>query len=217
MNPLSRAEINRQNAQNSTGPRTPEGKAASSQNATKHGLNAAGPFVQPGEEAEFESLKHDLWSECQPEGALENQLFQEILHASWKLRRVRILEPQLESIAGGDALLDEKLDSDLSRLARHRARAERTFHRSLNQLRHLQTERMCRWHMPEDQADLVSPLADSSKLAKQSHVKWPKQPSRSPGSLLSVFKDVLCNENRQNEPSSSGAAAAQTAQGVSAN
>ena len=36
---------NRENSKHSTGPRTPEGKAASSTNATSHGLNAADPVL----------------------------------------------------------------------------------------------------------------------------------------------------------------------------
>ena len=46
-----RAEINRQNAQKSTGPRTDEGKAASRGNSLKHGLTATtiAPVDTPGE------------------------------------------------------------------------------------------------------------------------------------------------------------------------
>ena len=40
---------NRLNVQKSTGPRTPEGKAASSSNALKHGMDAAS-IVIPGED-----------------------------------------------------------------------------------------------------------------------------------------------------------------------
>ena len=42
---------NQQNAQHSTGPRTEEGKAATRQNAFKHGL-ASGQIVIPGESQE---------------------------------------------------------------------------------------------------------------------------------------------------------------------
>ncbi|HSU30291.1 MAG TPA: hypothetical protein VLJ11_03565, partial [Bryobacteraceae bacterium] len=47
--PLSRAEVNRQNALHSTGPRTPEGKRASSRNSFQHGLYSK-QLVLPGED-----------------------------------------------------------------------------------------------------------------------------------------------------------------------
>src|SRR5437764_459418 len=46
-----RAEINRRNAQSSTGPKTPEGKERSKFNALKHGLTAK-TLVLPGEDPE---------------------------------------------------------------------------------------------------------------------------------------------------------------------
>ena len=48
---------NQQNAQNSTGPRTPEGKATVAQNATKHGLAATYPVIRSEEEqTQFETM-----------------------------------------------------------------------------------------------------------------------------------------------------------------
>ena len=48
---LTNAQIdsNRANARHSTGPRSPEGKAASSQNASKHNLTGGDAFL-PGED-----------------------------------------------------------------------------------------------------------------------------------------------------------------------
>ncbi|MBL8223542.1 MAG: hypothetical protein JNL62_30200, partial [Bryobacterales bacterium] len=48
---LTRAEQNRINSQKSTGPRTPEGKQRSSENAVKHGIYTSS-IVLPGESAE---------------------------------------------------------------------------------------------------------------------------------------------------------------------
>jgi hypothetical protein len=45
---------NRRNAQASTGPRTPEGKAASSANATRHGLSAAFRVLPNENQEEFD-------------------------------------------------------------------------------------------------------------------------------------------------------------------
>jgi hypothetical protein len=47
---LTQIEANRRNAQHSTGPRTAEGKAASSMNALKTGIDAQSSVI-PGEDA----------------------------------------------------------------------------------------------------------------------------------------------------------------------
>src|SRR5688572_16242831 len=86
-----RAEANRRNAQKSTGPRTPEGKARSSLNGIKHGL-AAQTAVLPGEDpAELEALAQSLAAEFRPAGglgALGAILLQRVVSIAWKLRRL---------------------------------------------------------------------------------------------------------------------------------
>jgi hypothetical protein len=61
---------NQQNALQSTGPRTPEGKARSSGNALRHGLTSKA-VVLPGEERErdlFEALASSLFEDIKPKG-----------------------------------------------------------------------------------------------------------------------------------------------------
>src|SRR5437773_10467151 len=59
-------EANRQNAQHSTGPRTPEGRAAVRLNGLKHGL-CAETVVVPGEDpAAFEAMLDGYRAEYQP-------------------------------------------------------------------------------------------------------------------------------------------------------
>ena len=56
LNPAQLA-ANRANAQFSTGPRTPEGKARVSRNAVKHGLNSSKLFVRAGEPEDFTNFQ----------------------------------------------------------------------------------------------------------------------------------------------------------------
>src|SRR5438477_8288459 len=91
----ARLEANVANAQHSTGPRTPEGQARSSQNARTHGLTARDLIVAAAEREEFEELLNDYQTEVQPQGAIQQTLFDELVGAAWNLRRVRRMEVQL--------------------------------------------------------------------------------------------------------------------------
>ena len=57
-----RAAINRQNAAKSTGPKTDEGKAASRQNATKHGLRAE-VVALPNEDPDVVAARSEAWND----------------------------------------------------------------------------------------------------------------------------------------------------------
>ena len=123
----------------STGPRTPEGKAISSQNALKHGLNARDVVLKNDEEREeFAKLLADLAADLNPDGVLETLLFNRLLRASWDLRRVERLE--VEQAAEGIDLLDDICHLRLERLARYKMRAERSFYRAYREIRALQAE-----------------------------------------------------------------------------
>ena len=64
---IKQIEANRRNAQQSTGPKTPEGKAAVRLNALRHGLRAR-TVVLPGEQPEeFQQLCDDLETEWPPQ------------------------------------------------------------------------------------------------------------------------------------------------------
>ena len=85
-------QANRQNALKSTGPRTPEGKAAVRLNALRHGLRSE-EILLPGEDGEaLTELGDILTTELQPVGALENLLVARITAAAWRLRRVGRVE-----------------------------------------------------------------------------------------------------------------------------
>lgn len=86
------AEANRRNAQNSTGPRTEEGKQRSSMNALKHGLTAES-VVLPGEDAaQFDALQQRFMEEYAPQTVLETELVKLIAGCVWRLKRVPVFE-----------------------------------------------------------------------------------------------------------------------------
>ena len=86
------ADANRRNARKSTGPKTPEGKAAVRLNALKHGLLSQ-EILLPGEDQEaLRELSERLRAELQPVGELENLLVDRIIASYWRLRRLERVE-----------------------------------------------------------------------------------------------------------------------------
>jgi hypothetical protein len=83
---------NRSNAQRSTGPRTPEGKAVVAQNAVKHGLLAQEVVVKGEDPAEFEFYREQMLAELAPLGQMESMLAHRIVGLSWRLRRAERLQ-----------------------------------------------------------------------------------------------------------------------------
>jgi hypothetical protein len=64
----AKLNANRANAQSSTGPRTPEGKAKVALNSATHGLFSSRDLVLPDEQAEYDELRANLEPELRPAG-----------------------------------------------------------------------------------------------------------------------------------------------------
>jgi hypothetical protein len=120
-----RTGANRANSKLSTGPRTADGKLASSRNSTKHGL-ASGTLIIPGEDpAAFETLLNDLLEEHQPATATEDLLIQEIAQSFWLTQRAIRLQNGCFTGEG----VNEK---QLALFLRYQASHERCFYKALN-------------------------------------------------------------------------------------
>src|ERR1700730_3310040 len=92
---LSQIEANRRNAQHSTGPRTPQGKAASSMNALQSGIDAESSVI-PGEDAAaLAALTERLYQDCQPQTEIESILVDNIVRAAWRLRRFDRIDAEI--------------------------------------------------------------------------------------------------------------------------
>jgi len=150
---------NRSNAQKSTGPRTPEGKAVVSQNAVKHGLCGREVLVQGEDPGEFECYRERRLAELDPAGEVESDLAERIVGLSWRLKRAeRFQAATFDSMfarqkhlptekydqsqdADGDSTLGRALVRDfansrvLDRLLMYERRIEHSLYRAMAELK----------------------------------------------------------------------------------
>lgn len=88
-------EANRLNSQRSTGPRTPQGRAVSSQNALKSGLDAESQFVYGEDRDEFATLQREYFDCYQPRTPGERFQVETLIRNEWTLRRLFRAEAHL--------------------------------------------------------------------------------------------------------------------------
>jgi hypothetical protein len=88
----AQAVANRRNAEKSTGPRTPEGKAVVAQNAVKHGLLARQDVIRGEDQEEFELYREELFWELNPVGTMQSRLAERIVSLAWRLRRAERIQ-----------------------------------------------------------------------------------------------------------------------------
>jgi hypothetical protein len=117
---------NRANAEHSTGPKTEEGKAASSHNRASHGLSYVTThfFLLPFERShEYENLLMDLRNEHSPMTRTEDTLVERMAQHQWLRCRAEFFESRCFDEAGN---VDEKR---LALFIRYRTSHERAFHK----------------------------------------------------------------------------------------
>src|SRR5579863_2840775 len=85
-------DANRRNAQKSTGPRTPEGRAAVRLNGVTHGLTAKTLILKGESEEDFKALFESLEAEHQPTTPTEEILVADLAMATWRRRRLYNME-----------------------------------------------------------------------------------------------------------------------------
>ncbi|HEY1213475.1 MAG TPA: hypothetical protein VGE93_07560 [Bryobacteraceae bacterium] len=117
----------------STGPRTPEGKTRSSQNARTHGCTSR-TMILPGERQEdYDLLVADWLHDYGPQVATAYELVVQTAQAHWfYLRVLRQCDRAVREWEGQNpALWEEQQWKARERLGRYRTTAERSFHRAL--------------------------------------------------------------------------------------
>jgi len=183
---------NKKNAQKSTGPKTPEGRAAVRLNGVKHGLTAS-TLILPGEsESDFDALLDSFESEHHPATPTEEALVRQMAMAQWRLRRLYYVEAAFFKLRLGDTAEDveykyESLD-DAGRLAyvierdsghsstqeslsRIEARLERSFYKALRELQKMKNQSHSQNRTPPaEPANTSAPLPAEQEIATTLHL-----------------------------------------------
>ena len=136
---------NQKNAALSTGPRTADGKTASSKNAIKHGLSSAFKVLAHEDQEEFDRLVEDMRACYRPRDIHQRLLVNQMAKSQWLLARAQRLQTAAYDILAG---AQNEVDPDtaivnamraanpdiIGRLERYAATAERSFYKAYREL-----------------------------------------------------------------------------------
>jgi hypothetical protein len=182
-----RAEVNKANAQKSTGPRTEAGKQRTKLNALRHGLTGQ-IIVLPSEDlSAYQRHSQAFLDEYQPKGPTETQLVQLLLDTFWQLNRAAAVQTNLLTLGITEnedrvrathpdaetglamAIAYREHNRAFANIGIYRQRLAREFQRTLALLREIQAERR---KNEERQLDNAAKL-----LKMHQHANIPYQPS----------------------------------------
>ncbi len=137
-------QSNRRNAQRSTGPKTAEGKKASSLNAVTYGLRSRSLIITGEDPADYQQLWDSLAAEWQPETHTERLYLEQVTVSQWLLARMARSEYQVYETAMPFQIQLGILD----RIAKYCVRLERSFTTAVHELKQLQKERKAQARPP---------------------------------------------------------------------
>ena len=172
---------NKANAAHSTGPQTPAGKARSSKNRLTFGLFTISDYVREDESESYTKICTNLWAELSPAGTIEEAFTTEIMSATWRLRRCRMVEEDIAQIAILDPMQDPETAAQQKSVDRARAQSVSIMNRCINALRKLQTERGIRSQaFPETDVPAGLGLMDLRQVAKTKPMDTDAEPEPTP-------------------------------------
>jgi hypothetical protein len=173
-------DANRLNSQKSTGPVTSEGKARSSQNALKSGLDSESLFIRGEDPEQFRQLQSEYANRFHPVTPDERFQLDLIIRNEWLLRRMLRVEAQLwnfytaqsssdsEAVALGEAFA--KASNIFMRLQRRIIQLERGYQEAYAELMRLQSERQ------ESENTIETPDLASFLTPTHTHPVIPREP-----------------------------------------
>jgi hypothetical protein len=150
-------EANRQNAQKSTGPKTPEGRAAVRLNGVKHGLTAETIVLKGESQADFTAMLGSFEAEHAPATPTEEALVVQLALANWRLRRLYHQEAGFNAFKMKDladiakhldlddsehiGLVADRSNQTIAMFHRQEVRLERSFYKAVHELQQIRALR----------------------------------------------------------------------------
>jgi hypothetical protein len=193
-----KSETSRINGAKSHGPKTPEGKEASSHNSLKHGFTSSKTFILQCESAdEYQEFLAEHIAIHQPVTAPEKELVDQMAIARWRIRRFVAAETDLldtEMVRNRDKVNKEFAPADsavhlamairsladesrvLSLMSRYESRLQRVHDKAYAALRELQSKPQ-RGVPPEP---VSQPEAAPEPASSVENKKLPNEPSAPP-------------------------------------
>ena len=146
---LKQLEANRLNAQKSTGPRSPEGKAVIRMNALKSGIDAQSTIIRGENPADLEALTNEYLEAHSPVTPQERFYVDILIRCDWHMRRLTRADSQLWEYRFQDFFRMPEdcplgkiyfhTDTVFTRLQRHMKSLERSYKDAALELARLQS------------------------------------------------------------------------------
>ena len=140
-------EANRKNAQHSTGPATPAGKAAIRFNALTYGLRTRATMLPDENAADYSQLWDEFEADWQPQTRTERCYLETMVTSQWLLKRVAESEQKIYL----NINFGEQQCKMLAYVAKQRAQLERSFRTAIADMKQSQQERNAQRPQPLEQ------------------------------------------------------------------
>ena len=171
MSTESQIRANQANAQHSTGPTSETGQAVSSMNNFRHGLAGAFRVLASENQDEFDQLLTGLRSEHQPSTITESMLVEKMAEHYWLGQRALRCQ---HTCFTDDTLAMEDQSRRGTLFLRYQTTHDRAFHRNLNDLLKLRSERRKQeiGFESQNQKQAIIAIRQSAENRRQERHKW---------------------------------------------
>jgi hypothetical protein len=137
-------QANRNNAQHSSGPKTPAGKEAIRFNALTYGLRTRASILPDENAADYSQLWDELDADWQPQTRTERLYLETMVTSQWLLKRVAESEQKIYAYIDFGEIQFKRL----AYVAKQRVQLERSFRTAIADMKQSQKERHARQSQP---------------------------------------------------------------------